>query len=309
MPTSKNNNTIENTQPALSHSYCGQVGLLGRTNVGKSTLLNNLLQRKLSITSSKPQTTRHRILGIKTRQNYQTIYVDTPGLHRQTKRKLNQRMNRHAYNTIDDVDVILFVIEALQWKEEDNWILSRIQSAKKPTLLIINKIDTVKNKEDLLPFLADLQTKYSFNALIPICARRTKRISLLEQAIENLLPLGKHRFKKTALTNCSDTFLASEIIREKLMRQLHHEVPYSLSVEIEQFHSNKNRIKLSALIWVETPGQKAILIGKAGNQLKQAGQQARLDMEKLFQAKVHLSLWVKVKKGWPDSEKALTQLT
>jgi len=299
-------NSQSSTTPQATQ-YCGYVGILGRTNVGKSTLLNNLMQQKLCITSSKPQTTRNRILGIKTDENYQAIYIDTPGLHRKAKRRLNQRMNRQAYNTIEDVDAILFVIEPLKWSHEEMQLLSRAQSTGKPIILVINKIDTLNNKEALLPFLDELQKKHTFKALIPICARRNNRIHLVEDAIKSTLPPGKHLFSKDTITDCSDTFLIAEIIREKLMRQLHQELPYSLMVEVEQLQKEKQRFKISALIWVETPGQKAILIGKAGEQLKTVGQQARLAIENLFKKKVHLSLWVKVKKGWPDNDPLLNR--
>ncbi len=287
---------------------CGYVAIVGRPNVGKSTLLNQLLGQKISITAQKPQTTRHRILGIKTDNHAQIIYVDTPGIHEHAKLALNRYMNRSATASINDVDVILFVIDAAVWNEQDEFVLKKLSSVNVPVILVLNKLDNIKDKEQLLPTLASLAEKMKFAQLIPVSARTGNSIDLLEEAVIGLLPESGPFFPEDQITDRSERFMAAEYIREKLMRSLGEEVPYALTVEIEKFEDLEGLKKINAIIWVSRPGQKGIIIGKGGGQLKRIGEQARKDMEKSFGCKVFLQLWVKVKQGWSDDERALRSL-
>lgn len=291
-----------------SQTKCGYVAIIGRPNVGKSTLLNKLLGQKVSITTPKAQTTRHQIVGIKTSGNTQTIYVDTPGLHKKAKFALNRYMNRAALNVIDGVHVIGFVVEAMRWTDEDEWILHKLKQAQQPVILIVNKVDHVKVKAELLPFLQQLNEKMQFVAVVPISAQKGSNILSLEKTIAEFLPEHSWIFPEDQITDRSERFLASEFIREKLMRCLHQEIPYGTTIEIEEFKTIKKVLHIGAIIWVERDGQKAIVIGEQGEQLKVIGQQARLDMEKTFAKKVFLRLWVKVKEGWSDDERALHSL-
>lgn len=295
--------------------HTGYAALVGRPNVGKSTLLNLLLGQKLSITSHKPQTTRHTLLGIKTGNTGQIIYVDTPGLHPGAKRALNRYMNRAAGNTLQDVDVIVFMVEALRWHDEDDYVLSLLKQCKQPVVLAINKIDKVKLREELLPYIGQCQERYGFDSVFPISARRGTQVSELEQRIIQLLPQGQPLFPDDQITDRNERFFAAELVREKLMRRLGEEVPYRLSVEIEQFseHTAKQKndpplLHIGAIIWVERSGQKAIVIGKQGRILKAVGSDARKDMERLFGCKVYLQLWVKVKNDWSDNETVLNRM-
>jgi GTP-binding protein Era len=286
-------------------THCGYVAIIGRPNVGKSTLLNRLLGEKISITSHKPQTTRHQILGIKTQDNIQTIYVDTPGLHKNVKRAINRYMNRTALQTLEEVDVICWMIESLRWFDEDEWIYKRLKEVKKPIILIVNKVDQIKQKTDLLPYLQQLGEKIDFAQIIPVSAQSGSNVAELEAMIAKLLPENPFYFPEDQLTDRNDRFLAAEIIREKLMRRLHKEIPYALTVEVNEFKEKENILHIHATIWVEKENQKAIVIGDGGLNLKNVGKLARLDMEKLFDNKVFLQLWVKVKENWSDDEKAL----
>lgn len=279
---------------------CGTIAIIGRPNVGKSTLLNKILGEKLSITSAKPQTTRQQILGIKTRENTQWIYIDTPGLHQQTQRRLNREMVREAINALVAVDIIGFVIEACRWTAEDQAILERLKQQEHPVILIINKVDSIKDKTRLLPFLEACNEKMSFLALIPISAQKGYNVTALEESLAKQLPLAAFIYPCDQFTDRNQRFLASEFIREKLMRFLYKELPFWLTVVIEKFEEAKNVIKISALILTERPGQKAIIIGKKGELLKKVGIEARLDMERCFGKKVYLNLWVKVKPGWSE---------
>lgn len=287
---------------------CGYVAIIGRPNVGKSTLLNKILGEKISITSHKPQTTRHQILGIKTQDNTQTIYLDTPGLHTAAKHALNRYMNKVAGQAINQVEVIGFMVEGLLWTEEDEWILKKLCKHTTPILLIVNKIDEVYPKENLLPHLAELAKKHAFAEIIPASAKTGENLLALETVIDNFLPEGPFLFPNDQLTNRSDSFLASEIIREKLTRYLHQELPYALTVEIEKFKTEGKILHISAIIWLEREGQKAIVIGEKGERLKLIGQRARLDLEKIFGQKVFLQLWAKVKESWSDDIRALKSL-
>lgn len=290
------------------NSHCGFVAIIGRPNVGKSTLLNYILGQKISITSRKPQTTRHRILGIKTADNVQTIYVDTPGLHLQAKRALNRYMNRTAVRALQDVDVVLFMIDSLKWQEDDEWVLKKLSSLNCPVLLVINKVDQIEDKERLLPHMQALAEKANFNNVIPISAIQGTNVDKLETLIGSLLPENPHFFPDDQITDASERFMAAEIIREKLIRSLGQEVPYALTVEIEKFKQEEKILHISAIIWVEKMGQKAIVIGKEGSVLKKVGTRARKELEFLFENKIFLQLWVKVKESWSDNERALRSL-
>lgn len=288
--------------------HCGFVAIVGRPNVGKSTLLNQLLGQKVSITSRKPQTTRHRIMGIDTKENYQIIYVDTPGLHIEEKRAINRLMNRAASSAIGDVELVLFVVEGTKWTDDDEMVLNKLRHAKSPVVLVINKIDNIDDKSCLLPHIAQLQAKLDFLQIIPISAESGDNVDKIAQLAKQCLPAGKHHFPEDYITDRSERFMAAEIIREKLMRFLGEELPYSVTVEIEKFTVNHHHYAIHGLILVEREGQKKMVIGNQGHKLKTIGTQARKEMEKLFEHKVHLALWVKVKSGWADDERALRSL-
>jgi len=287
---------------------CGYVAIVGRPNVGKSTLLNHLLGQKISITSRKPQTTRHRVLGIKTEGPLQIVYVDTPGLHRMAEKAINRYMNRAATTALRDVDVLVFVVDRTAWTDEDEMVLERVKETGLPTLLVINKIDLLKDKSVLLPHLDELALKGDFRAIMPLSALRRHNVEELEREIAGLLPESVHFFPEEQITDRSQRFLAAEIVREKIMRQLGDELPYATTVEIEAFSREGQTLHISALILVERNGQKKILIGEKGSRLRSIGSDARRDMELLFDSKVMLRLWVKVKSGWSDDERALRSL-
>ena len=290
-------------------TYCGFIAIVGRPNVGKSTLLNKILGQKISITSRKAQTTRHRIVGIKTEGIYQEIYVDTPGLHIEEKRAINRLMNRAASSAIGDVDLIIFVVDGTHWNADDEMVLNKLRNAKAPVVLAINKVDNVKNKDDLLPFITDLGSKFDFAHIVPISAQRGNNVHQLEKIVRQSLRKGVHHFPEDYVTDRSQRFMASEIIREKLMRFKGEELPYSVTVEIEQFKVNeRGTYEINGLILVEREGQKKMVIGAQGQKIKTIGMEARADMERLFDNKVHLELWVKVKSGWADDERALRSL-
>ena len=287
----------------------GYVAIIGRPNVGKSTLINRVLGQKLCITSRRPQTTRHRILGIKTTEQGQFIYVDTPGLHSDNKKAMNRYMNRAAASSIEDVDVILFVVEGLKWTDEDKKVLKRLQQdARAPVILVLNKADKLSDKGALLPQMQELSAQYDFAAVVPISARKGMNTDVLEQEIAKLMPAGEMIYDEDQLTDRSSRFLAAEIVREKLFRYLGKELPYSLTVEIELFEEEDNMSRISAVVYVERSGQKSIVIGKNGEQLKLIGREARLEMEQLFSCKVYLQIWVKVREGWSDNERMLKNL-
>ncbi len=287
---------------------CGYAAILGRPNVGKSTLLNHILGQKLSITSRKPQTTRHRVLGIKTDGPVQTVFVDTPGIHKSEPKAINRYMNRAATSAVKDVDVMLFVIEAGKWTDQDDHVLTQFAGSKAPVILVINKIDKLENKADLLPFIEQMSGKHPFHAVIPVAALQGKQLDLLEREIHQCLPESIHFFPEDQITDRSQRFMAAEIIREKIMRQLGQEVPYAMTVEIEQMKLEGHVWHIHGLILVERPGQKNIVIGKQGQKLKTIGSEARKDIERMLDAKVMLNLWVKVKSGWSDDERALRSL-
>ncbi|MDG6882055.1 GTP-binding protein Era [Phocoenobacter uteri] len=290
-------------------SYCGFIAIVGRPNVGKSTLLNKILGQKISITSRKAQTTRHRILGIHTEEQYQAVYVDTPGLHIEEKRAINRLMNRAASSAIGDVDLVIFVVEGTKWNDDDEMVLNKLRATKAPVLLAINKVDNIKEKEELLPHIAELSQKFDFKEILPISAERGNNVDVLKGIVRKSLREGTHHFPEEYVTDRSQRFMASEIIREKLMRFLGEELPYSVTVEIEKFHVNERGIyEINGLILVERDGQKKMVIGNGGSRIKTIGTEARQDMERLFDGKVYLELWVKVKAGWADDERALRSL-
>lgn len=290
-------------------TYCGFIAIVGRPNVGKSTLLNKILGQKISITSRKAQTTRHRIMGIHTEGQYQAIYVDTPGLHIEEKRAINRLMNRAASSAIGDVDLIIFVVDGTHWNADDEMVLNKLRQTKSPVVLAINKIDNVKDKDELLPFITELTQKFEFKDIVPISAQRGKNLQNLLKIVRTSLKKGVHHFPEDYVTDRSQRFMASEIIREKLMRFTGEELPYSVTVEIEQFKVNeRGTYEINGLILVERDGQKKMVIGSKGQKIKVIGTEARLDMERLFDNKVHLELWVKVKSGWADDERALRSL-
>jgi GTP-binding protein Era len=287
---------------------CGTVAIIGRPNVGKSTLLNRLMGQKLAITSHKAQTTRHSILGIKTRAEGQILFVDTPGIHQRGANALNRYLNRAARTAISDTDLALFVVEALRWTDEDAAALEAIATAGVPVIAAVNKVDRVASKEDLLPYLQDLGQRHPFLDLIPVSAANGDQVEVLELALLRGLPEGEPVFPEDQITDRSERFFAAELVREQLVQRYGEELPYRTTVEIERFEAVGGRYRINALIWVERQSQKAIIIGRQGEALKAAATQARLEMQKLFGCPVHLEVWVKVKKSWSSDEAALGRL-
>lgn len=288
--------------------HCGYVAIVGRPNVGKSTLLNHLLGQKISITSRKPQTTRHQVLGIHTDGVNQIIYVDTPGLHKEASKAINRYMNRAATSAIRDVDLVLFVVDRTAWTDEDEMVLQQVAQSGLPAILVINKVDLLQDKSALLPHLETLAQRMAFAEIVPLSALRHHNVAALEQQIIARLPQAVHFFPDDQITDRSQRFLAAEIVREKITRQLGDELPYAATVEIEEFTLLDGVLHISALILVERKGQKKILIGEKGARLRTIGTEARVDMEALLDCKVMLRLWVKVKSGWSDDERALRSL-
>jgi GTP-binding protein Era len=293
---------------AESAKRCGYVAIVGRPNVGKSTLLNHLLGQKISITSRKPQTTRHQVLGILTEGDTQVLFVDTPGLHRDAGKAINRYMNRAASAAIRDVDLVLFVVDRTAWTDEDELVLERVRCSGLPCLLVVNKVDLLQDKSALLPHLESLAERGDFVEIVPLSALHRHNIDTLEALIRRFLPASEHFFPEEQVTDRSQRFLAAEIVREKIMRQLGDELPYAVAVEIEEFAEENGVLHIAALILVEREGQKRIVIGNRGARLRSIGSEARRDMETLFDARVMLRLWVKVRSGWSDDERALRSL-
>lgn len=290
---------------------CGFVALVGKPNVGKSTLLNKILGQKLSITSKKPQTTRDQILGIYTEGKNQLIFLDTPGIHLERKgrdKALNRYMNKTAAAALQTADLIVFMLDRTRFDQEDMHILSLIKTLTAPVILLINKVDLIKDKPSILPFIEEVQSHYNFALIMPFSTKNSENLHKLLPIIIGYLPHQVHFFEEDQLTDRSERFLVAEIIREKITRQLGEEVPYQASVAIEKFERKKGVLHLHALIWVGRSGQKKILIGDGGDKLKTIGRDARLDLEKMFEIKVMLNLWVKVKKNWSDDIQALKSL-
>jgi len=284
---------------------CGTAAIVGRPNVGKSTLLNALLGQRLSITGPKPQTTRHRILGIVTRAAGQILVLDTPGLHRTDTRAIGRQLNRTARQTLGEADVLVHVVEAVRWTEEDEGVWQALSQVTQPRLLVLSKIDIHKDRSILLPFIARITAERQYADVIPLSAKSGDGVSTLENAIIERLPLGPAAYSSDTLTDRSERFLAAELVREQLMLRLSQELPYATTVEIEEFSDAGERCDIGAIIWVEREGQKAIVIGAGGAQLKSIGTAARRAMQRLFGRRVFLRLWVKVRDNWSDDEAAL----
>ena len=283
----------------------GMVSLIGKTNVGKSTLLNQLVEQKVSITSRKPQTTRQRLLGIKTEGSNQIIYVDTPGFHQGHKRALNKFMNKTALSSIEGVDIVLFVVDALNFSPTDEHLLNRVPPKDNQVMLVINKIDKVAKKEKLMPFVEEVIKLFPFSEVIPISALKRKNIDILEKEITKRLPVGAHLYPEDQIAGSSERFLASEIIREKCISRVGDEIPYRLSVVIDSFKEEDKLITIDGTIYIEKSSQKGIVIGEQGKRLKAIGTAARKDLERMLDNKVMLRLWVKVKKDWTNDRSAL----
>ncbi|APU74705.1 GTPase Era [Vibrio parahaemolyticus] len=292
------------------NQHCGFIAIVGRPNVGKSTLLNKILGQKISITSRKPQTTRHRIMGVDTDGDYQAIYVDTPGLHIEEKRAINRLMNRAANSSLSDVNLVFFLVDGTHWTKDDEMVLTKLQKSNFPVVLCVNKVDNVQDRNEVMLHMAEMSKKMDFVDVVPISAKQGKNIDVLRKHVRNHLPKATHHFPEEYVTDRSQRFMASEIVREKLMRFTGDELPYSVTVEIERFDYNPETdgFHINALILVERNGQKKMVIGKGGEKIKTIGREARLDMEELFGRKVYLETWVKVKSGWADDERALRSL-
>ncbi|MDY7218953.1 GTPase Era [Denitrificimonas sp. JX-1] len=289
-------------------SRCGYVAVVGRPNVGKSTLINHILGQKLAITSRKPQTTRHNMLGIKTEGPVQAIYVDTPGLHTNAQTALNRFMNRSALTALRDIDVAIFVVDRMRWTEEDELVFDRIKHLSCPLIVAVNKADRLDDKSKLLSHLEWLAEKLPQAEIVPMSALHGQNLDTLERLVSNFLPESEHFYPEDQITDRSSRFLAAELVREKIMRQLGAELPYQITVEIEEFKQEGRILHIHALILVERDGQKKIIIGEKGERIKRIGQEARKDMESMFGSKIMLNLWVKVKGGWSDDERALRSL-
>lgn len=287
---------------------CGYVAVVGRPNVGKSTLVNHILGQKLAITSRKPQTTRHNMLGIKTEGAVQAVYVDTPGLHKGGQTALNRFMNRSALTALKDIDVAVFVLDRMRWTDEDEMVFERIQHLTCPLIIAVNKADRLEDKSQLLAHLEWLASKLPNAQIVPVSALHGHNLDTLERLVAEYLPVSEHFFPEDQITDRSSRFLAAEMVREKIMRQLGAELPYQITVEIEEFKQEGRILHIHALILVERDGQKKIIIGDKGERIKRIGQEARKDMEILFDSKIMLNLWVKVKSGWSDDERALRSL-
>ncbi|MEK6199853.1 MAG: GTPase Era [Psychrobacter sp.] len=310
----------DNSKLAAEGFKTGYVAIVGRPNVGKSTLMNHLLGQKLSITSRKPQTTRHRIHGILSNDEMQAVFVDTPGIHRNEVRAINERMNKAAVSALVDVDLVLFVVDSDQWRDDDLLVLQKLGDTNLNVVLVINKADTLKDKGSVLPLMQTFNDSFDFADIVPVSALKNQNLDRLQEVIASHLPVAAPIYDTEQITDRSERFLASEIIREKIMRSAGDEVPYDLTVQIDGFkdeaaHTDPKTGRprkactfIDATIYVERSGQKAIVIGDKGQRIKQVGMDARKDMEQLFDKKIMLTLWVKVKRGWSDDERALTSL-
>ena len=295
------------TDPS-SDFHCGFAALVGRPNVGKSTLLNALVGQKLSIVTPRPQTTRHRILGLAQLPKAQIAFVDTPGLHSQARRALNKAMNRTAAAALSDADLVVLVVEALVWNSEDELVLKRIARAERPVLVAVNKVDRVKPRERLLPYLAELDGRHGFLGLVPVSALKEKNLDDLRNSIAAHLPLSPPLFPDGELTDRGMEFRIAEMIREKLTLELNQEVPYGIAVEVERLAEEDGQLTVDAAVWVDREGQKPIVIGAKGQRLKRVGTSARLALNGLLGRRLHLNLWVKVRENWADNARALREL-
>lgn len=292
----------------MSATRCGFVAVIGRPNVGKSTLINALMGSKVSIVTAKPQTTRHRILAVRTTGDTQAVFIDTPGLHRKAGKAMNRMMNRTAASALADADLILFVIEAERWTEEDGDVLQRLEAVRAPVVAVLNKVDLVRPKEKLLAIIERVARRREFADIVPLSASRKDNLDALDALIPGYLPESPHLFPGEMRTDRGVEFHAAEIIREKLTLSLHQELPYGLTVQVEQFDEGETQTTIHAIIWVERDSQKGIVVGKGGAVLKRIGREARLELKQQLGRPVHLELWVKVKDNWADSEKDLLRL-
>jgi len=288
--------------------HCGHVALVGRPNVGKSTLLNQIIGQKVSIVTAKPQTTRQRVAGIKTTHEGQVVYLDTPGIHWASKRALNRYMNRIARAALHDVDLVLFLVEAGRWTKQDAFAAQIIRESAVPVFLVVNKIDRIADKTRLLAFLKEEVDTTQFDSVLLISAKSGDGVADLEARILRKLPFSRPLFDEDDFTDRSERFLAAELIREQLMLGLHQEVPYALTVEIEEFRRDPRLLRIGAVIWVERESQKQIVIGKDGQTLKRIAARARIGMERLFEQKVFLRTWVKLSRDWSNDEQAMQKL-
>ena len=291
----------------MTTKRCGYAAIVGRPNVGKSTLLNQMVGQKIAITSHKPQTTRHAILGIKTLEQGQIVFVDTPGIHRRGGKGLNRVLNQTAERMLHDVDVILFVVQADVWNEEDEAVLDSVRRSGKPAILVVNKIDLLERRESLLVYLSSFDAA-DFVEMIPASAVKYDNVDVVESRVLAHLPENDNFFPEDQITDRSGRFMAAELLREQLTRRYAGEIPYALTVEIERFESEGERYRIGAVIWVEREGQKRIIIGKKGAALKETARIARESMENCFGKKVWLDVWVKLKKSWSSDEAALSSL-
>lgn len=289
-------------------TYCGYIALAGRPNVGKSTLLNHILQQKISITSRKPQTTRHSILGLQTQDDVQCIYVDTPGIHQNSTKILNKMMNKTALTVLRDVDVIAFIVEGTHWREDDEYVLQLIKQTNVPSVLVVNKIDKIKEKDVLLPWLQEMSQRHSFAAIVPLSAKTGVQVDELQHTLKTFMPEGPFLFPESQCTDRSTRFMCAELVREKIFRFCGQELPYSTSVDVESFKDEEKIVRIHMLILVDKPNHKQMIIGEKGAKLKEIATLARHDMEQLLGKKVFLLCWCKVKSGWSDNERLLKQM-
>lgn len=292
----------------MSEHRCGMVAVIGRPNVGKSTMINAVMGRKVSIVTAKPQTTRHRILAVHSGADAQIIFVDTPGLHRKAGKAMNKLMNRTAANALADADLVLFVSDATHWTTEDEDVLKRLRQVHAPVVAVLNKIDKVQPREELLKTLALMAARFDFAEIIPISAQKHDNLDGLMKMLPAFLPESPPLFPEDMHTDRSKEFHAAEVIREKLTLMLHQELPYGLTVQVERYVSEDEGITINAIIWVERDSQKGMVVGKNGSVLKKVGRSARLELNEQLGKRVHLELWVKVKTNWADNEKDLMSL-
>ena len=288
--------------------HSGYAVLAGRPNVGKSTLLNRLLGQKVAITSHKPQTTRHRIIGIRSEGDGQIVFVDTPGIHDRGDKAMNFYLNRTAHSALQDVDIVLFVVQAMAWTEEDERVLKAIKKAGIPTIAAVNKVDLVSKKEELLPFMQDLAARHEFVEMVPVSAHDGDNVEALAETVMKRLPAGEAIFPDDQISDRSERFFAAELLREQLIRRYHQELPYAVTVEIERFEEQDGRYNIGAIIWVERDSQRVILLGKGGLAMKETATAARKAMNDFFQTRVHLEVWIKVKKSWSSDEASMVRL-
>ena len=286
----------------------GFVSLVGRPNVGKSTLLNRLIGQKLAITSHKPQTTRHSIMGIYSTGDGQLVFVDTPGMHLRGDKAMNRYLNKTAHTALHDADLVVLVVQAGVWNQEDAKVLETVASSGLPCVVVVNKIDTIKPREKLLPFLAELEARHDFRDIVPVSAKSGDNLDRLRDTLLGALPEGEPIFPPDQLTDRPEKFFAAELLREQIIRRYHEELPYAVTVEIERFVETPERYEINAVVWVERENQRAILLGKGGQAMKETATAARKRMREFFGTRVHLEVWIKVKKSWSSDETTLNQL-